>query len=171
MKKIVLFVILYGLLIACVHLRAEDSPEMAVQTSSVFTMTVVPPQEPIVTGQIIGLTLKIRNVSTKAVNLPWPGYINQFITTESSEGPDSTVLMIKHKGGSLGHGEYPGGDLAPSAEMTVTVWHIFPTSGTYSLKCILEISRRKTLWWSFWEGHVESNTIRIHVKEKKDGEQ
>ena len=124
-----------------------------------LTLSVPPP---VVAGQPSRMILKIKNVSTTSVNLPWPRFIDQFVTSEIKDA-DGTTRTVKHQGGALGHGRYPGGDLKPGATSTVELSLTFPRTGVTEVRCILEPSRKATPWWSFWEGRVESNTVKVDV--------
>ena len=141
----------------------------AQQTSSPVVLQAALTSPPdIVAGQPALLTLKVTNVSSLPVNLPWPKFIAQFITSEVKSS-DGTAWNITHPGGSLGHGKYPGGDIKPGAVISVLLSHTFPSQGRFRVKCILDTS---TLHghniWNVWEGRVESNTVTVKVR-KKDG--
>ncbi|MFH1106951.1 MAG: hypothetical protein V1787_03570 [Candidatus Micrarchaeota archaeon] len=118
----------------------------------------------IITGAAVPLKVIVLNVSNKPVNLPWPKYLSQFLTCESSIVNGGPVSSFRHGGLSLGHGKYPGGFIEPGKESIMEVEHTFPVEGRQKLKCILETSREGTLWWSFWEGRVESKPIRVKVQ-------
>jgi len=45
-------------------------------------------------------------------------------------------------------------------ELSLTI----PQEGVAHIRCVLETSRKSCPWWSFWEGRVESNTVRIEAK-------
>ncbi len=134
-----------------------------------LSIHVVLPEEPVTAEIRVGLAVKIRNVSDKPINLPWPKFINQFISTGST-AQNKTVLTVRHVGLALGHGKYPGGDLKPGGEMTVEVWHIFPDAGWYTFKCVLDTTglERHNIW-DIWESRVESKPISVKAKSRKDG--
>ena len=119
-----------------------------------------------VAGTDLTVALRLENVSSHPVNLPWPKYIDQFVTSEVT-APDGKLQKVKHSGLALGHGKYPGGDLKPGEALTVQVPHKFAEGGRYQVKCVLETSRKGTPWWNFWEGRVESNPVTIIVTKGK----
>jgi hypothetical protein len=141
---------------------AADAGHSDAKKGDVLSVHVVLPEQPIVARTRVAITVKIKNISDEPVDLPWPKFINQFIRTESTHR-DGTVLTIRHAGLALGHGKYPGGDLKPSEEMAVEVWHIFQDTGWHSFKCVVETSRKGGAW-SFWEGRVESKPVSVEVR-------
>jgi len=142
---------------------AADAGDSDAKKKDVLSVHVVLPEQPVVARTRVAITVKIKNISDEPVDLPWPKFINQFIHTESTHH-GGTVLTIRHTGLSMGHGPYAGGDLKPSEEMVVEVWHIFQDTGWHSFKCAVETSRKGTPWWSFWEGRVESKPVSVEVK-------
>jgi hypothetical protein len=151
------------ILVASAGAGAADAGDSDAKKKDAISVHVVLPEQPIVARTRVAITVKIKNISDEPVDLPWPKFINQFIRTESTHR-DGTVLTIRHAGLALGHGKYPGGDLKPSEEMAVEVWHIFQDTDWHSFKCVLETSRKNTPWWSFWEGRVESEPVSVEVK-------
>jgi hypothetical protein len=167
-NSISFLVILLVLLGAVSRTAAEGESDSDEKDKAILSVQVVLPDKAIPAQTRVRLPIKIRNISDKDVNLPWPKFIDQFIRTEST-AQDKTVLTVQHVGGALGHGKYPGGDVKPGGEITVEVWHIFPDVGRHTLRCVLETSRKATPWWSFWEGRVESKPVSVEVKPSKDG--
>lgn len=131
----------------------------------VLQATLISPTD-VVADQPVFLTFKLVNVSSSTINLPWPRFIDQFITSEI-KSPEGAAWRIKHPGGSLGHGRYPGGDIKPGAVFNINLLHTFPRHGHYEVKCILDTSSLSGHnIWNIWEGRVESNTITVKVRKK-----
>ena len=165
MRSVTWLLINVFVLAGCDH--AAGAPQDPVAAATPAPLEVVirhnALQDPVTAESRVPLEIVIRNVSRRPVNLPWSKFITNFIVTEST-APDGTVVAVRHTGASLGTGKYPGGDLQPSEEMIVKVWHVFPRSGQQRSKCILKTSRKQTPWFSFWEGQVESKTTNVTVE-------
>jgi len=141
---------------------ANEKMPPKISVEGVLAVRIIPLKQPIANARV-EFQVKIKNVSTKAINLPWPKFINQFMSTESTTQGEG-VLSIKHSGGALGHGRYPGGDLKPGDELTVKLWHVFPGGGRYMFKCILDTTVLKGYnMWNVWEGRAESKSITIEI--------
>ncbi|MBT3374009.1 MAG: hypothetical protein HN742_28055 [Lentisphaerae bacterium] len=126
---------------------------------------LLPPSADPVAGERITLKLKITNVSPEPVDLPWPRFIDQFITSVQ-RASDGTVTRVAHTGLALGHGKYPGGLLQPSESMSVDLTHVFDAPGVHRVKCELRTTREACPWWSFWEGCVDTEELRVAVRGK-----
>lgn len=165
MKPLKLNAVLLPLILFSVSVAYADNQSNS-KKKDVLSVRIVPPEQPVAPETRVALTVKIKNVSAREINLPWSKYINQFIKTESADSENGKPeLTVRHNGLALGHGKYPGSDLRPGDEITVEIWHIFPTAGRHSLQCVLETSRKGTPW-TFWEGRVESTSIAVNVKTK-----
>jgi hypothetical protein len=140
----------------------DRSPHDKSAAACPLRMNLRQPSRPAPPEETVILRLQIRNVSSAPVDLPWPKFIDQFITSEI-QSPDGAANRVKHTGLALGHGRYPGGDLHPPEVMIVELPHTFPAPGRYTVKCILEPTREGCPWWSFWEGRVESNRISVEI--------
>ena len=134
---------------------------------SPIEVNLLPPSSPIEVGTRAVFTFRITNVSTNAVDLPWPGFIDGFIQTDV-RGPQETRLQLRGRRLSLGHGRYPGGDIQPGKSMETELSCVFPVPGRYTTSSYLQTSRAATPWWSFWEGRVDADDVVVTVVEKRD---
>jgi len=124
------------------------------------------PPSPIEAGTRAVFRFRITNVSTNAVDLPWPGYIDRFIHTDV-RGPRGIAMHLQGKSGSLGHGKYPGGDILPGKSTQTELSCILTAAGDYTIRSYLETSRSGTPW-TFWEGRVDAEDVVVTVLESKD---
>lgn len=76
---------------------AEGRPE-ARHSDHLLELILKPPATTALVGQPTVLPLHIRNVSSASVNLPWPMFIDQFITSEL-RAPDGGVEKVNHDQG------------------------------------------------------------------------
>ena len=165
MKKSI--VLIFGLCIicGCVDITPAKTQVPESTSAAVLKATLISPPD-VVAGQPVLLTLKLTNVSSLPINLPWPKFIDQFITSTVTSS-DGTVSEITHPGGSLGHGKYPGGDVRIGAVISVLLSHTFHSQGRFQVKCTLDTSPlHGHNIWDVWEGRAESNTITIMVGKK-----
>ncbi len=115
-------------------------------------------------GEPVMLTLELTNVSAAPVNLPWPGYVDGFVTSQI-RAADGAVTTIEHPGGALGHGEYPGGDLAADESITLQLEHVFAAVGDVTVVCVLDTTVvAGSNIWGLWEGRAESPAVTVRVR-------
>lgn len=148
------------MLLAAVHCASAREIEKSKERKfPPISITIQPPKKPVTVGKRFAFQIKIRNRSDGYVNLPKPNTINSFFRTWS-RNPDSSELVVKHIGPSLGHGFYHGGNMKPGEEMTVELWHVFLDAGTQHLNCVLDTSGLKgENPWKIWEGRIECHAI------------
>lgn len=165
MKKWIILVFGLGIICGCADIKPAKGQVLESTSTAIVKASLISPPD-VVAGQPALLTLKLTNVSSRPINLPWPKFIDQFITSTVTSS-DGTVSEITHRGGSLGHGKYPGGEVRTGAVISIQLAHTFPRQGRYQVKCTLDTS---TLHghniWNVWEGRAESNTITIMVGRK-----
>ena len=165
MKKSIVLVFGLGIIYGCADVTPAKAPVLESTSAAVLKASLISPPD-VVAGQPALLTLKLTNVSSSPINLPWPKFIDQFITSTVTSS-DGTVSEITHHGGSLGHGKYPGGDVRTGAVISIQLSHTFPRQGRFQVKCTLDTSPlHGHNIWNVWEGRAESNTITIMVGKK-----
>lgn len=152
----------------CASQNTAQSPDIQTRRVEIPPLKVelLPPSEPIAAGIRTLFKFRISNVSSSPVDLPWPGFIDQFIHTEVT-GPKGFKGHLKGKRLSLGHGKYPGGDIAPGKSIETELSGILPEAGEYVINSYLQTSRSETSWWTFWEGRVDATDIAINVLKTK----
>ena len=165
-----------SLVITLLVLSGCASTGMLRRHSPPLTATLARSDKLVTTPNIV-LKLTLTNESKAPVNLPYRGFVEQFITSEIRM-PDGKVVRKRHSGGALGHGKYPGGDIVPDDSLTVSLNHVVTSEGTYLIKCVLDTRPDSCPWltangkhpyiWPLWQGRIESNTIKLEVK-KTDG--
>ncbi len=165
MRKFVLFTMALIILSGYVYSCTSNTSTTHLKTDDEMEATLSPPNRVVASLPAV-LTLELSNSSPEPVNLPWPKWIDQFITSEI-KSPDGKVQKIRHSGLSLGHCTYPGGDVAPEEVVTIQLSQTFPTEGRYEIKCILDTTGLKGHnMWGIWEGCVESNRITLNVQKR-----
>ena len=136
---------------------------------------VLSPLGQVSAGQPVALNLSVKNAGSKPLFLPWPRWIDFCITTHITH-PGGKTVRLRHPSLSLGHGKCPGEDLKPGdtwkvqlserkvLEPTILVPIWFPASGTYRVKCILDLTSNPAPWFGFWRGKAESVELVVNVK-------
>jgi hypothetical protein len=129
-------------------------------------------------GRLV-LTLSITNTGRVPLLLPWPKYIDTFVTTEIV-GPDGKKLSVRHPGHSLGHGKCPGANLDPGETWRTRLARMevpgttrsepiaFPAPGAYRLKCLLDTTDNPAPWFSFWKGKSVSPEVAFEARYPQD---
>ncbi len=146
--------------------RAVTRPptEVATPAQSVPVELRLSAPAEIAVGEPVMLTLELTNVSAAPVNLPRPGFVDGFVTSQI-QAADGAVTTIEHHGGALGHGRYPGGDIAADESITLQLEHVFAAVGDVKVVCFLDttvVSGANT--WGLWEGRAESPAVTVRVR-------
>jgi hypothetical protein len=158
---------------------AEDEADAAAKKDAVLSLSIVPSEEPIDAETPVVLTVEIKNLTDKTVDVPGPGFINQFMETKIWE-PDGSVRVVRHPGLALGFEHRPGGPLKPDEQWSVKLsqakvegWSCndpltFHRSGKHRIQCLLDMTQNPAPWFSFWKGRASSNVITLDVGEMDD---
>jgi hypothetical protein len=160
--------VILAIALTCTCASGDDEKNGSSQTenSPPLKVELLLPSSPVEAGTPSVFKFKITNTSKNAVNLPWPGYIDQFVHGEV-RGPRNTVMSLQGKRLSLGHGRYPGGDIEPGKSIETELTCNVPNPGDYTIHSYLKTSRSGTPWWKFWEGRVDAKDVVVKVREKK----
>ncbi|MEQ1936308.1 MAG: hypothetical protein ABL962_20830, partial [Fimbriimonadaceae bacterium] len=123
----------------------------------------------VVAGAEAPLKVFILNTTEAPIDLPWPKWIDGYITTDSSlVNGKRAPASIKHKGLALGHGKYPGGSLLPGKEMAVDLTHVFPKAGVNTLTATLKLPEEHLGHRWGYLGAIKSKPIRVVVADPAD---
>jgi len=136
-----------------------------------LSLTLRVRQQTVITSAPVVLSLEIRNTSNHEVILPWPEFIDRFITTEIEDRHQGTVTMC-HPGLALGAGKFPGGLLKHGESLHVEltthvvdgqVVPIVLKPGQLKVRCTYDGSRIPAAYECF-EGKVSSRVVPVDVR-------